>query len=213
VTLLTSLLFVNAIILIVFLIHAGFIAVGYRPATLAVTFRLTDYENQPLANVPVRLLFRCDKNWQEPDSGYHFVTDEDGYGWLTVPVVFDRRWRKMPNGFFNTLLTIPMLTDHISVGAEIQYANSHWVYTAEIVLFPEGTTMQDDYSFYAPDEEGRYTVKASYSKYDWKIREGGRLILTYPGYEPCWRVLSRGETGKDWSLNLGYKRVRDPVQH
>ncbi len=62
------------------LIFSGFIPVGMRHVPLAVTFKLTDPDYKPLSGVPIRLVFPCDKNWQDPDAGYRFVTDAKGGG-------------------------------------------------------------------------------------------------------------------------------------
>lgn len=212
VTLIYCLLFAVMILLPALLIFGGFIPVGLRQVPLSVTFKLTDPDYKPLPGEPVRLLFCSDKDWQEPNAGYHFVTDANGEGHVTAPVVLDRRWRKIDSSFLGSLLGLPMLTDHLAVGAEMEYMNFHWVYIINTVRFPEGTCMREYFSVYTKDEQGRFSRQAVERNDGWQIKELGGMMITRPGYDVWDYSLAHDEEGKNWTLKLAFKKFPPAVQ-
>ena len=151
---------------------------------LDVNFKLTDLDYKPLPNTPVRLVFGADKDWQSPTAGQQFVTDAKGEGKLTANVVFDKRLKKMPTNFVGSLLSAPQQTDHIVIGAELEYMKFRWLYTLEIFHFRDGTDMLGEVAIYSRDEQGRFTRKAERKGTGWIIADLGGLVATTPGYEP-----------------------------
>jgi hypothetical protein len=211
VTLLFCVFFALAAIMLLLLFN-GFIPVGTRQVPLAVTFKLTDPDYQPLAGVPIRLLFCCDKNWQDPDSGYRFVTDANGEGHVTAQVVLDRRWRKMDSNYIGSLIGLPMLTDHIAAGAEMEYMGYHWVFVVNSVLFPEGTCMQEYFSVYTRDDQGRFTRKAVETNNGWIIKDLNGQMIGSPGFDVWDYSLDHDESGRNWTLKLAFKKFPPAVQ-
>src|ERR1700733_6344633 len=82
-----------------------------RAVPLHVDFKLTDEHYEPLAGVPVRLVFGA-ADWQAPDAGTRIVTAADGTATFTVDAVVDRRWQFRNVGF--TPFSWPVRTDHVS---------------------------------------------------------------------------------------------------
>ena len=194
------------------LIFSGVIPVSSQQVSLTVTFRLTDLQYQPLADVPVRLILPCEKNWQEPDSGYRLVTDANGEARLTTKAILDRRWRKMPSNFIGSLIGLPMLTDHLAAGAEMNYMNYHWIYLVDSVLFPDGTTMQDHFSIYSRDEQGRFTEKAIETNGDWMIKDLKGMMISAPGLAPWDYSLDHDASRENWTLKLAFKKSPPAIQ-
>jgi hypothetical protein len=211
---LTTLIFWISLIVVaiaLFLIFNGFVPVGMRHVSLTVTFKLTDPNYQPLAGVPIRLVFPCDKNWQDPDSGYRFVTDANGEGHVTAQVVIDRRWRKMASNYIGSLIGLPMLTDHLAAGAEMQYMDHHWVYINNSVLFPEGTCMREYFSVYTRDEKGRFSRKAIETNNGWIIKDLNGLMISNPGFDVWDYALDHDESSRNWTLKLAFKKFPPAV--
>ena len=210
-TLLLSLIFIGAILLAVLLIFGGFVPVSSRQVSIQVKIKLTDLDYKPLVNEPVRLVFPCNKGWQDAKAGYPLVTDTNGEGQVTAQVVIDRRWRKMPTNFIGSLIGPPMLTDHLAVGAEMEYTEFHRLYVTGGVLFPDGTTMQDPFSVYTPDAQGNFTDQPEMINGDWKFKELKGLMVTGPGYQPYGVMLSHDDKGGNWTLELAFRKSPPPV--
>src|SRR5262245_43011848 len=87
-----------------------------QPVTLDVEFKLTDLEYKPIPNVPIRLVFTSDKDWQSATAGQRFNTDARGEAKLAANVVLDKRMKKMPTNFWSSLVSTPQQTDHVIVG-------------------------------------------------------------------------------------------------
>lgn len=179
---------------------------------LDVNFKLTDLDYKPLPNTPVRLVFGSDKDWQGPTVGQQFVTDAKGEAKLTANVVFDKRLKKMPSNFVGSLLSAPQQTDHIVIGAELEYMTFRWLYTVEIFHFREGTDMLGEVAIYSRDEQGRFTRKAERKGTDWIIADLRGLVSTTPGYEPWNFALQPDPSEKRWQLKLAFKKFPPPVR-
>ena len=187
-----------------------------QPVTLEVSFRLTDLDYKPLGGVPVRLVFGSEPDWQGANSGHRFVTDANGGARLSVPVILDKRLRKAPTNFVDSLLARPQPTDHLMVGAELPYMTFRWLYTVDLARFPKGgDVVLDDFSVYTPDAQARYTHKAKQDGNGWTMPELAPLVLTHAGYEP-WDYLLDADpgdpTGRRWTLRIAFKQRPPPVR-
>lgn len=194
---------------------AWVVHVDAQPVALEVRFKLTDRDYKPLAGAPVRIVFGSDPGWQNPSAGQRFVTDAKGEATLKANVVLDRQLRKMPTNFVSSVLSRPQETDHLRVAAEMEYMDQHWLYTVDVVRFPGGDVMQDDFSLYTTDPQGRFTQKAERDTNGWKIAGLGGLILTKPGYEPWDFNLDIDPTDssrKRWILRLAFMKYPTPVR-
>jgi hypothetical protein len=179
---------------------------------LDVNFKLTDLDYKPLPSTPVRLVFGSDKDWQSPTSGQQFITDAKGEARLTANVVFDKQLKKMPTNFLGSLLSAPQQTDHIVVGAELEYMKFRWLYTVEIFHFREGTDMLGEVAIYSRDEQGRFTRKAERKGTDWIIADLNGLVMTTAGYLAWNYALQPDTAGKRWQFKLAFKRFPEPVR-
>ena len=179
---------------------------------LDVNFKLTDLDYKPLSNTPVRLVFGSDKDWQSPTAGQKLMTDAKGEAKLTANVVLDKRSKKMPTNFLSSLMSAPQQTDHIVVGAELEYMQFRWLYTVEIFHFRDGTDMLGEVAIFSRDERGRFTRKAERKGTDWTIADLPGLVLTTPGYEPWTFALQPDPGEKRWQLNLAFKKFPPPVR-
>lgn len=148
---------------------------------LDVNFKLTDLDYKPLSNTPVRLVFGSDKDWQSPAAGQKLMTDAKGEVKLTANVVLDKRSKKMPTNFLSSLMSAPQQTDHIVVGAELEYMQFRWLYTVEIFHFRDGTDLLGEVAIFSRDERGHFTRKAERKGTDWMIADLPGLVLTTPG--------------------------------
>ncbi len=186
-----------------------------QPVALEVRFKLTDRDYKPLAGVPVRIVFGSDPGWQNPSAGQRFATDAKGEATLRANVVLDKQLRKMPTNFVSSVLSRPQETDHLRVAAEMEYLDQHWLYTVDVVRFASGDVMQDDFSLYTTDPQGRFTQKAEQGTNGWKIAGLGGLILTKPGYEP-WDfnldIDPSDPSRKRWILRLAFMKYPAPVR-
>jgi hypothetical protein len=186
-----------------------------QPVALDVTFKLTDLENHPLPNVPVRLVFGSDPDWQGAGTGKRVVTDAKGEAHFTANVTLDQKLRKVPTNFVGSLVSGPQQTDHLMVAAELEFADFHWLYVADLFRFRQGDTMTDGLSVYTADERGRFVHKAEYDGHAWKMRDLKGLMLTHPGYEIGDFELApepADTTGKRWTLKLAFKKSPPPVR-
>jgi hypothetical protein len=190
-------------------------AAAAQPLPLDVTFRLTDLDYKPIAGAPVRIVFGSDPDWQAPDAGRRFVTDANGEHRFTASVVIDKRSRKRPTNFADSLLSRPQATDHLKVGAELEYAGFRWLYVVDVDRFPNSDVMLDDFSVFSADAQGRYVHKAKQQGRDWFIADLRGLALTGPGHEP-WNFMLKPQDGdataKRWTLVLSFKRAPEPVR-
>ena len=186
-----------------------------QPVPLDVTFKLTDLDYKPVAGAAVRVVFGSDPDWQAPNAGRRFVTDANGEHRFTASVVVDKRSRKLPTNFADSLLSRPQATDHLKVGAELGYAGFRWLYVVDVDRFPNTDVMLDDFSVFTADAQGRYVRKARQQGRDWLMADLNGLALTGPGYEP-WNFMLRPQEGdataKRWTLLLSFKRAPEPVR-
>jgi hypothetical protein len=186
-------------------------AAGAETTTLDVHFKLTDIDYKPLPNVPVRLIFGCDNDWQSKDAGRKFATDEKGEAHFTADVVLDKRWRKIPTNFVDSLMSVPHPREHLLAGAALDYMGFNAIYAVDIVCLPGGTTMQDNFTLYAADASGNFTREVDPRNYASLRPDLGRVVLRGPGYEPWDYSLLPTEDSKHWTLKLAFKKSPPPI--
>ena len=181
--------------------------INQKPISLHVRFKLTDNDNKPLPGVDVRLVFGCDPSWQKGNAGLRFVTNEIGEHHLTADVMLDKRRRKMPTNFLDSLFSWPQKTDHLKVGAELEYLGMRWLYIVDICRFPDKyTVMLDGFSIYRPDINGDFTKEQRRVDGIWQIEVGNGQRLTRPGFEPDGFMLQPNDDDPGaWTLRLGFK--------
>ena len=183
---------------------------------LQVRFTLTDLDYRPIAGAPVRVEFGSDPDWQRPSSGYRFVTGAKGEHQFEARATLDKQLRKVPTNFVGSLLSGPQPTDHLMVGAELEYATFRWLYTVDMFRFSgEGDVLLDDASIYSSDGHGDFTRKAVHDADGWRIADLGSLVLTSPGHE-AWDFKLQPDpadsAGTQWTLDIAFKRSPEPVR-
>jgi len=181
-----------------------------QPVTLDVEFKLTELDYRPIPNALVRLIFTSDGDWQNAAAGRRFTTDAKGEAKLTANAVLDKRLKKMPTNFWSSLVSTRQETDHLVVGAELEYMEFRWLYTVEVFRFREGTDMLGELAIYSRDERGNFTRKAERKGTDWVISDLRGMVLTTAGYDPWNFSLSPEPDGKRWQLKLAFKKFPPP---
>jgi len=182
---------------------------------LDVSFKLTDIDYKPLANVPVRLVFGSDKDWQNKDAGYKFTTDAKGEATLQTKVILDKVFRKIPTNYIDSLFSLPLPRQHLIAAAELEYMNLPALYAVDIVCLPGGTTMQDDFYLYSRDQDGNFSRRVQPREYGTLRPDLVGYVLQGPGYEPWDYSLLPFESdppGQHWGLKLAFKRSKAPVK-
>lgn len=192
-------------------------AEGTTPVLLQVRFKLTDLDDKPLPGSSVRLVFGSDRDWQGPTAGHRFVTDGNGEHRFETDVTLDKVSRKMPTNFIGSLVSRPQPTDHLMMGAELEYLSFRWLYTLDAYRFPgAGDVLRDGMSIYTRDEGGRFVNKASVTDEGWRVADLGGMLLTAPGHE-VWNFMLQPDeadaTGRRWTLDLAFKRSPPPSAH
>jgi hypothetical protein len=189
---------------------------GDDRVVLTVEFKLTDLDGTPLPSAPARLVFGSTADWQGANAGHRFVTDARGTHRFTTSVVLDKQWRKLPTNFASSLVSLPEQTDHLTVGAELEYATFRWLYAVDVYRFPRGgDVLLDGFSVYTRDARGAFTNKAKQDSGGWKMSDLGGLALTHPGHEP-WNFMLQPDPAdpshRRWTLRIAFKRSPEPVR-
>src|SRR5580658_5128513 len=96
---------------------------GAQTVPIGVDFTLLDVKDPynppypPLAGETVRLVLGQSPDWQNPDAGHKFVTDEKGEAHFTMDGLLDPVWRWRNVGF--TPLSMPVKGEHMKIGVEL----------------------------------------------------------------------------------------------
>ncbi len=187
-----------------------------EPVALNVHFKLTELDYKPIAHAAVRVTFGSDPRWQSPDSGERFLTDANGEHRFAARVTIDKRARKLPTNFLDSLFSRFQLTDHLMVATELEYATYRWLYTVDLYRFPGGDpVMLEDTAVYTPDAAGAFTRKATVDAGGWQMADLNGLVLTTPGHEP-WDYSLQPDDGdparQRWTLELAFKQSPPPIR-
>jgi hypothetical protein len=176
---------------------------------LDVDVQLTDPDEKPLPDIPLRVVFSCDKDWQMPNSGHRFVTDANGAAAFETKVSLDKLTRKRSTSFMGRMVSIPQQVDHLKIAAEMEYKSQQLLYAVDVVSFPGGDSTIDDFSIYATDKNDRFTRAVDQDRNGWKIKAANGDLITTPGYEP-WKYILRPDpkdpAGRRWILRLAFKK-------
>ena len=175
-----------------------------------VHFKLTDAEYAPLAGVPVRVALGS--GWRDPDAGKRFVTDSSGESVFAAATDVDRRWRRLPTNFVDSLFSVPKRTEHLAVATQLEFMDRPCLYVLDIHRFPHGgDVLLDRFSCYTADPGGRFTRQVRQDRNgDWHMRELGGLLLTSVGHKPSNYLLEPAPGG--WSLQLAFMRFPPPIR-
>jgi hypothetical protein len=123
---------------------------------------------------------------------------------------------RCPRTFVSSLLSGPQLTDHLLIGAELEYATFPWLYTVDVYRFPGGDdVLVDGESVWTRDSHGDFTRKASHDANGWRMADLGNLVLTAPGHQAWNFMLQPDPTEKAetrWTLEMAFKRSPAPVR-
>jgi len=186
------------------------------PITLDVTFKLTDPNYAPIPNVPVRVVFGSEKDWQAPGGGRRINTDAKGEARFSAPLALERRMKKKPTNFASSLVSSAQPAEFLQVGAEMEYAGFHWLYVIDVYRFPDGDSMLDGFDVYTVDDKGAFTRKATRESKGggWLMADLKGMALTTPGYDAYEFMLAPDPSDasrKRWRLNVSFKRYPAPV--
>ena len=186
------------------------VSAAVQTVPVDVSFKLTDLDYKPLANVPVRIVFSSDPGWQSANAGRRIVTDAKGEAHFTANVAIDKRLRKLPTNFVDSLFSTPKQTDHLLVAAEMEYMSYRWLYVVEVARFQGGDTMLDNFAVYMRDARGNFTREIPSSANGFLPPELNGLALSGPGYQVCDYLLDRDHNR--WKLRLAFKKSPPPVR-
>ncbi len=173
----------------------------------------------PLAGETVRLVLGESRDWQNPDAGHKFVTDEKGEAHFTMNALIDPRWRWRNIGF--TPLSMPVRSDHLKLGVELAHKFPlekdgpvkafRWLLTMDLDCFPNGQCSTVGFmGIYTPDAQGRFTkplVRQGGTE-SWKVPELNDKVIFGMSYEVADFLMSRdSEDPKKRTLSLAIKRL------
>ena len=150
--------------------------------------------------------------WREAGAGERLVTDSSGECRFAAPANVDRRWRRLPTNFVDSLFSTPKRTEHLAVGTELEFMDRPWLYLIDICRFPRGgDTMLDRFRCYTADAGGRFTRQVRQDRDgDWHLQELGGLVLSSVGHKPWNYLLEPAPAG--WSLQLAFQRFPPPIR-
>ena len=183
-------------------------------APIDVHFTLTDLDYKPISRANVRLLFGPEPEKQPPTAGRSFVTDAAGTFDFATRAIVDKRMKKLPTNFADSLLSTPKETDHLTIAAEFEYTGFQWLYVVEVFRFPNGgDVLLDGFSVFNHDRQGRFTNKATFDGRDWKMPDLNGLMLTTAGYD-VWDHALQPKDGVSgaWTLKLAFKKYPEPIR-
>ena len=183
---------------------------------LAIRFKLTNLEYQPIAGAQVRVVAGLRGPWQAPRAGDRFVTGANGEHRFETAATLEARSRKRPTNFMDSLLSRPQPTEFLSLGAELEYAGHRWLYVIELHRFQrDGDMLLDGMAVYCADAQGDFTQRATFKDGNWMMADLGGLALSTPGHEAWEFTLKPDEsdgTKQRWTLDLAFKRWPNPVR-
>jgi hypothetical protein len=185
------------------------------PVSLSVQFKLTDLDYHPIAGAPARIVFGSDPDWQGAASGSRCTTSAAGECAFTASAVIDKREKKLPTNYIDSLFSRPRTTDHLTVAAELGYMTFQWLYVIDLYRFPQGgDVIVEPMSVYTRDEHSRFTRKAAQVNGGWMMADLKGMALTTPGhdvYDSMLEPLPQDSTRQRWALRLSFKRYAPPM--
>lgn len=180
--------------------------------TLDVTFRLVDAGGQGISDAPVRLVFGASPERQPVSAGTSFATAGDGSFGFETTAPMDRRPRKVSANFFSGLFARPEATNHLAIGAELDYMAYRWLYVADLFRFQEsGDLVLDGLRIFSRDERGRFSHEARRSDGGWDMPDLEGMRLTTPGNEITATLAPKADVAAAWTLSLTVTRQPPPA--
>jgi hypothetical protein len=208
------------------LLRAGFAVVSFlpwsrtggsaaTPREVEVHFQLTDLEYAGIPHARVRVTCAQQPDWQAPQAGHRFVTDDRGEARFDLRAAIVRVRHKRPTNFLHSLLSTAQPADHLRVAVELEYAGHTWLYVVDLYRFcAKGDVLMERMTVFSRDDAGRFTSPAERVEGGWKIRDLGGLILTGLGHDPwdfAFHPAENDPSAQRWKLNLRFRRSPEPV--
>ncbi len=131
-----------------------------------------------------------------------------------MAAIVERRSRKMPTNFADSLFSRPRPTDFFQVGTEFEYAGQRWLHVIEIHRFPDGTTLYEHPVIFAPDKRGNFARAVERMGRDWKLIDAKGRTVTGPVISVVSAMLEPNSdelARKRWTLSLRLRRASEPI--
>lgn len=188
---------------------------------LDVDFKLVAQDAaQRLANVPVRLVFSRDSNWQAPDAGIRFTTDAEGHAHFSTSGTVDLSWHAVNAGFSG--LSVLKHSPHMWIAAELEqlvpgtdggYDRHQWLHTMEVHCVTESDCASSGIDeIYAQDRNGQFTLAGIRSQSGLRMPGMPQQVLSGPGYKTSGLFLSTYDPEqRRWKLNITLQRKPAPA--
>ncbi len=184
---------------------------------LAVQFRLSDADNEPVALAHARLVLGSAAGWQLPTAGQAIQTDASGESRATFAHAVEYRPHKRPTNFVDSLFRRAEPADHVQAAVELVYAARRRLVVVQLYRFRrDGAVLMGGFEVYTPDASGRFTVQGvCVDGHSWRIPEPDGTQTGHPGFDLVEFDLKPPEQAVDsrhWSLKLGFRRLPEPVR-
>jgi hypothetical protein len=174
----------------------------------------------PLPGEPVRLVLGETPDWQNPDAGHKFVTDEKGEAHFNMNALIDARWQSRNIGF--TPFSMPVRSDHMKISVELAHKFPleqngpakifRWLLTMDLDCFRGGgpCSTVGFMGIYTPDAQGRFTkalVRQGGTE-SWKVPELNGNVIYGMSYQVADFLMSKdADDPNKRTLRLGIKRL------
>jgi hypothetical protein len=184
-----------------------------------VDFTLLDVKDSynppypPLAGETVRLVLGESPNWQNPDAGHKFVTDEKGEAHFTMDARIAPSWIWRNVGF--SPISLPVRAEHVKIGVELAHRfddkTFRWMLTMDLDCEKRGPCSTVGFmGIYPPDARGRFTkaLVRQGSTESWAVPELNGKIIWGMRYELAGFLMALDENDPNKrTLQLAIKRL------
>lgn len=173
----------------------------------------------PLAGETVRLILGEGADWQSPNAGHKFVTDQKGEARFTMDAPIDTRWRSRNVGF--TPFSMPVRADHLKIAVELEHwfplekngplKSFRWLLTMDLDCFHDGPCSTVGFmGIYTPDAQGRFTraLARVAGTESWKVPELNDQVIWGMSYQVADFLMNVDENDpKRRTLRFAIKRL------
>jgi hypothetical protein len=167
----------------------------------------------PIPGATVRLVLGQTANWQNPDAGHKFVTDEKGEAHFTMDGLVDTRWSSRSMGFLP--FGIPLPADHLKIAVEVErkveQKTLRWLLTMDLDCLKGGPCSTVGFmGIYTLDAQGRFTkpLARQGGTESWKVPELNDKVVYGMGYQAANFMLTADENDpKKRTLQFAIKRL------
>jgi hypothetical protein len=179
-----------------------------------VEFSLASPDGRPVSDAPVRLVFGPSPERQSPAAGHTATTDSTGRVRVATSITMDKQPRQRPTNFVDSLFTRAEATDHLVVGAELDYMTFRWLYVIELFRFQQGgDIVVEGPRLFTRDEQGRFSREANSVDGGWDIADLGGMRLTTAGHElTAFALEPKDGAAGTWTVSLTFVRQPEPVR-